>query len=119
PTSLEPVKATNLVFGCSTSPAPKLEPDPGQKFTTPSGIPASCSASKNLNAIAGESCEGFTTTVLPQTIAAMVIPAMMAQGKFHGGITAPTPSGIYCSVSFSPGSCTGVSDLARRSASRA
>ena len=28
------------------------------------------------------------------TAAAVVIPAMMASGKFHGGMTVPTPSGM-------------------------
>jgi hypothetical protein len=65
-----------------------------QKFTTPSGTPASSSNSMNFAAIVGESLEGFSTTVFPQTIDASVMPAMIAQGKFHGGITAPTPSGM-------------------------
>ena len=39
----------------------------------------------------GESLDGLRTTVLPVTMAAAVMPAMMANGKFHGGITAPTP----------------------------
>ena len=42
----------------------------------------------------GESLEGFRITVLPVTMEAAVIPAMMAKGKFHGGMTAPTPNGI-------------------------
>ncbi len=42
----------------------------------------------------GESLEGFRMTVFPDTIDANVMPAMMAEGKFHGGITAPTPSGM-------------------------
>ncbi len=58
-------------------------------------------------------------TVLPLTIEASVMPAIMAQGKFHGGITAPTPSGMYIRVSRSPGICTGSSVRERRSASRA
>src|SRR5262249_60249102 len=119
PTSRDPVNATYRVFGCATIASPKLAPAPGQKLTTPSGIPHSSSNSTNFAAMVGESLEGFNTTVLPETIDASVIPAMMAQGKFHGGITAPTPSGMYCSVSCSPGSCTGVSDPARRRASRA
>src|ERR1051325_2149271 len=94
PTSFDPVNATKRVSGCSTNPAPNVEPDPGQKFTTPSGMPASCKTSKNFAAIAGESCEGFSTTVLPVTTAAMVMPAIIAHGKFHGGITAATPSGM-------------------------
>src|SRR5215472_8016846 len=94
PTSFDPVKAIKRVLGCSTSALPKVAPDPGQKFTTPSGIPASCRTSKNFAAIVGESLEGLRITVFPQTIAAEVMPAMMAKGKFHGGITAPTPRGI-------------------------
>src|SRR5205085_3776354 len=94
PTSFDPVKAIKRVLGCSTTALPKVPPEPGQKFTTPSGIPASWRTSTNLAAIVGDSLEGFRITVLPQTIAAEVIPAIMAQGKFHGGITAPTPSGI-------------------------
>src|SRR3954463_12034415 len=94
PTSFEPVKATKRVLGCSTMALPNVAPEPGQKFTTPSGIPASSSTSKNFAAIVGESLEGFRMTVLPQTTAAVVMPAIMAQGKFHGGITAPTPNGM-------------------------
>jgi hypothetical protein len=42
-------------------------------------------------------------TVLPVTMLAEVMPVRMALGKFHGGITAPTPSGMYhCSLA-SPG----------------
>ena len=84
----------NRVFGCSTIALPKLAPEPGQKFTTPPGIPASSSTSTNLAAIVGESLDGFRITVFPVTIEAAVIPAMIANGKFHGGITAPTPSGM-------------------------
>src|SRR5579864_4502877 len=94
PTSREPVNAIYRVLGCATSAFPKVLPEPGQKFTTPSGIPASSSNSTNLAAIVGESLDGFSTTVLPETIDARVIPAIIAHGKFHGGITAPTPSGM-------------------------
>ncbi len=70
-------------------------PHPSQaKFTTPSGIPASSSTSTNFAAIVGASLEGFKITVFPVTIEAAVIPAIIANGKFHGEITAPTPSGI-------------------------
>src|SRR3954462_10045983 len=94
PTSFEPVKATKRVLGCSTTALPNVAPEPGQKFTTPSGIPASSNTSKNFAAMVGESLEGFKITVFPQTTAAHVIPAMIAHGKFHGGMTAPTPSGM-------------------------
>src|SRR5579862_1723317 len=94
PTSREPVNAMYRVLGCDTTACPNVLPDPGQKFTTPSGIPASSSNSTNLAAIVGESLDGLRTTVLPATIEASVTPAMIAHGKFHGGITAPTPSGM-------------------------
>ena len=74
--------------------APKPGPSPGQKLTTPSGRPASSSRAKNLAATVGASTEGLRMTVLPVTMAAAVIPAMMAKGKFQGGMTAPTPSGM-------------------------
>ena len=42
----------------------------------------------------GESLDGLRMTVLPQTRLAPVMPRAMAMGKFHGEITAPTPSGM-------------------------
>src|ERR1700737_2546453 len=102
PTSFEPVKAMNLVLGCSITALPKLAPEPGQKFTTPGGMPASSSTAKNRAAIVGESLEGFRITVFPQTMAADVMPAMIARGKFHGGMTAHTPSAMYLYQSRSP-----------------
>jgi hypothetical protein len=94
PTALEPVKAMKRVLGCSTMALPKVAPEPGQKLTTPSGMPASSSTSTNLAAMVGASLEGLRMTVLPVTMEAAVMPAMMAKGKFHGGMTAPTPSGM-------------------------
>ena len=52
-------------------------------------MPASSSSAKKTAAIVGASTLGFSTTVLPVTMAAAVMPAMMAKGKFHGGMTAP------------------------------
>ena len=66
-------------------------------------MPASSSNSMNFAAIVGESLEGFRITVFPLTIEASVMPAMIAHGKFHGGITAPTPKGMYIRLSRSPG----------------
>jgi len=48
-----------------------------------------------------QSGEGFKTVVLPVTTALIVIPAIIANGKFHGGIIAPTPSGTYSNEFFS------------------
>ena len=94
PTSREPVNAIKRVLGCSTKPFPNVAPDPGQKLTTPGGRPASSRASKNLAAMVGESLDGLSTTVLPHTIDAAVMPHIIASGKFHGGMTAPTPRGM-------------------------
>src|ERR1041385_133494 len=61
--------------------------------------------SSDAPAIAGASDDGFKTTVLPVTTEAAVMPAMIAHGKFQGGITAPTPSGTYSRWFCSPGMC--------------
>ena len=119
PTSRDPVKAMKRVRACATSRSPNPSPAPGQKFTTPSGNPASVSRLKKNRQIAGDSVDGLSTTVLPHTMAAIVMPAMMAPGKFHGGITTPTPSGRYHSNPRSPGNSTGGRTCASRSASRA
>ncbi len=42
----------------------------------------------------GVSLDGLMIAVLPVTSAATVMPARIASGKFHGGITMPTPSGM-------------------------
>ena len=41
----------------------------------------------------GVSLDGLITIVLPATSAASDMPARIASGKFHGGITMPAPSG--------------------------
>ena len=64
------------------------------KFTTPGGTPTSAKRSTNQAAMIAASLDGLRTTVFPETIAAAVMPIMIAPAKFHGGITAPTPSGI-------------------------
>ena len=119
PTSFDPVKATKRVPGCATSALPTLLPLPATKFTTPSGIPHSSSVWKNWAATVRASLLGLSTTVLPVTMAAMVMPAMIARGKFHGGMTAPTPSGMYRNSSRSPGSWIEGRASSNRSASRA
>ena len=71
-----------------------LHHEPGIKLTTPAGIPASSSTSINLYAITGVVEAGFNKTVFPVTIAATVVPAIIANAKFHGEITTPTPNGM-------------------------
>ena len=45
----------------------------------------------------GDELAGFKTTVLPETMAAVASPNVMAAGKFQGGMTIPTPNGTYVS----------------------
>ena len=93
PTSRDPVKEMNRVFGCDTSTSPIAAPLPVRKQKRFAGKPGFSSASANIAAMVGVSLEGLITTVLPVTSAATVMPQRMASAKFHGGITTPTPSG--------------------------
>jgi hypothetical protein len=43
--------------------------------------------------VEGVSSEGFTTTVLPQARAGATFQVKRSSGRFHGTITATTPSG--------------------------
>jgi hypothetical protein len=95
PTGIDPVKATNRTFGCSTSASPIAPPGPERNWSAPGGTPASSRISKMVHAVSGASLLGFKIAVLPVTRVAAVIPIAIAQGKFQGGITAPTPRGRY------------------------
>ena len=95
PASFDPVNAMNRVFGFVTSASPAVPPGPVKKLTTSRGTPASNKISMKMAAIVGESLDGFTIAVFPATIAAAVMPPIIAAAKFHGGIITPTPSGMY------------------------
>ena len=56
-------------------------------------MPASSSTLTKLTADSGVSDDGLNTTVLPHTSAGMIFHDGIAIGKFHGVITAQTPSG--------------------------
>src|SRR5687768_1611769 len=94
PTSFEPVKEMKRIRGLWTSGSPTSPPEPLTKLTTPGGIPASSSSATRRYEIHGESDDGLSTTQLPLTAAAVVMPHMIASGKFQGGMTAPTPRGM-------------------------
>jgi len=91
----------NRVCGCSTRPEPKLVPEPGRNSPRV-GIPASCSASKELNAIAGESWRRLHH----HGVAAH--NGGHGHARHEGTREIPrrnhraTPSGMYCMVSRSP-----------------
>ena len=60
----------------------------------PTVVGAYAGMSMNFAAMVGESAAGLSTTVLPVTSEATTRPAMMAHGKFQGGMMAPTPRGM-------------------------
>ena len=87
------VKAIIETSGCPTSTGPSSSPIPGTSCRTSGGTPASCRISTNCTAITDDRSAGFITTVVPVTSAAVVIPAGIASGKFHGAMTETTPRG--------------------------
>ena len=54
-------------------------------------------AEASIKAMAGEVLAGLRTMLLPDTMAAELMPAIIAPGKFQGGMMTPTPSGMYLS----------------------
>ena len=48
----------------------------------------------NLAAMIGVRLDGFTIATLPVTTALIVMPTVIANGKFHGGMITPMPIGI-------------------------
>ena len=92
PTSVDPVKATLSMPGCSTSAWP-VAPAPVTMLTTPGGRSACWHTSAKSNAVRGVVSAGLRTTVLPHASAGAIFQASMSSGKFHG-ITCPTtPTG--------------------------
>ena len=59
-------------------------------------------------AVAGVSSDGLTTTVLPQASAGPTFQVISSSGRFHGTMTAMTPSGAAYGVVERPGRPAGV-----------
>src|ERR1041385_1402945 len=91
PMSVDPVKETARISGCSVSGAPILLPKPLTMLTTPLGNPASISACTKLKTDSGVSCAGLMMQLLPARIAGNSFHDGMAIGKFHGVTLAQTP----------------------------
>ena len=90
--SCEPVRITPSTV--VTSRRPTSSSGVRTNLSTSAGTPAAQQASATISAQRGVSGAGLNTTALPAASAASVPPAGMATGKFHGGITATTPSGV-------------------------
>ena len=56
-------------------------------------MPASCRISTSFTEVSGACDAGLITTVLPETSAGASFHVGIAMGKFHGAISATTPSG--------------------------
>src|ERR1700691_2482385 len=93
PTSVEPVKLTLSMSGCSVIELPAPGPKPVTILTTPSGIPASWISSPSRSAVSGVCSAGFRITVFPQASAGAIFCAAIIRGKFHGVIRPQTPIG--------------------------
>ena len=77
--------------GVATSAAP-TSPSPGRKLSTPCGTPGGEQGLDDARiAHAGDCSAGLRTTALPVARPAATMPHGIANGKFHGPITATTP----------------------------
>jgi hypothetical protein len=101
PTAVEPVKTTLATPGCATSAPPVTGPAPGSTWNRPSGSPAASASSASRSAVSGVASAGLSSTALPAASAGAVPQAAIGIGKFHGAMTATTPSGSW-KVTFRP-----------------
>src|ERR1019366_1240132 len=95
PTSVEPVKATLSIPGCSINAWP-VRASHVSTFSTPGGRPASIANSANASAVSGVYFAGLITTVLPAASAGATFHANISSGKFHGITWPTTPHAVYC-----------------------
>ena len=107
PTSVEPVKEIFATRGSSTSAFATLAPGPGRTLRVPSGSPASVRRSASASAVNGVWLAGLTTAVFPQARAGAIFQLAITAGKFHGVISAQTPTGSR-SVRSIPGGTIGI-----------
>ena len=92
PTSVEPVNEILSTPRWLTSALPTSGP-PVSRLTTPAGTPASRQISTRRTVDSGVCSAGLRMTALPVARAGASFHAAMASGKFHGVISAHTPSG--------------------------
>ncbi|EDT42480.1 hypothetical protein BamMEX5DRAFT_1710 [Burkholderia ambifaria MEX-5] len=92
PTAVEPTNEIAFTSGCvqiaSTTSLP-----PCTTFSTPFGTPASIASSTSSIVDIGSCSDGFSTNVLPHTIAIGNIHSGIIAGKLNGVMPAHTPSG--------------------------
>src|SRR5579884_3659499 len=108
PTAVDPVNETSRTSGSAASGWPTSLPLPVTRLTTPGGAPASWRMWTRFQQLRGVSEAGLITTVSPQTRAGKIFQEGIAIGKFHGVISAHTPTGIRTVMQNLSGSSEGV-----------
>src|SRR5690348_15683494 len=93
PTRADPVNDTACTAGALISAGPITSPAPRRMLTTPGGMPAAAAHSASATAHAADASAGLSTIVLPNASAGAAFQSGIATGKFHGVISATTPSG--------------------------
>jgi hypothetical protein len=112
PVFVEPVKLILRTAGCSTSSSPIGPAWPGAwvtMFRTPAGNPASpkISAQSRPPEI-GDHSDGFSTTVLPYAIGAVIERSERMRAAFQGAIAPTTPTGWRMPMANAPGRSEGI-----------
>ena len=119
PTGVEPVKATLATWGWRTRASPTAPP-PVTRLTTPAGTPAAATASRTMRIDSGVGEAGLMTTVQPASSAGASLMTTRLMGKFHGAMSAQTPTGSQLTAVSPPplgnGRTSGVSRCSAREA---
>ncbi|OAG64959.1 hypothetical protein BIM11_5840 [Burkholderia pseudomallei] len=100
PTAVEPTNEIAFTSGCEHSASTTSLP-PCTTLSTPFGTPASIASSTSCIVDSGSCSDGFSTNVLPQTIAIGNIHSGIIAGKLNGVMPTHTPSGwrsVYVST---------------------
>jgi hypothetical protein len=92
PTRVEPTNEIALMSGCVQSRSTTSLP-PCTTLSTPFGTPASIASSTSSIVDSGSCSDGFSTNVLPHTIAIGNIHSGIIAGKLNGVMPAQTPIG--------------------------
>ncbi|VWC49645.1 hypothetical protein BLA6863_07740 [Burkholderia lata] len=92
PTRVEPTNEIALMSGCVQRRSTTVLP-PCTTFSTPCGTPASIASSTSCIVDSGSCSDGFSTNVLPHTIAIGNIHSGIMPGKLNGVMPAHTPIG--------------------------
>ena len=119
PTAAEPVKLTPRTAGSASSAGPSTEPAPSTTLKTPGGSPAASALSAIRLATCDAPSAGLSTTVFPKANAGAAFQRGIAAGKFHGVISATTPSGSRRVNWMAPSACAGMMSPILRTASPA